>query len=252
MLILPFVVSYRHMSEDQPKQTESDEPKDNFAIIEEWQQENNARKAQEALDMQRAAQASRDSVIGDITAPVESGKGFVTRVNEFQDAHPKAANMIKLGAVAGVLAGGSTILVNELTQPNPTQQAEIAQQKMTDAAAKQYNDSVEKAINATYDQKAVVGPTIEIQQGDSHLFDSSQQIVIDAIGQDAFNADPGHVSGPLLDSSKAFSNNQSGEKFDVVKTDLDPAKHNGDEYITVPASQIIAPAGTDIPTPNTH
>jgi hypothetical protein len=189
--------------------------------------------SQNQFDISRAAEASRNT-------------GFFTKAKEFQQDHPVASNVIKLGAVASVIGIGGGIVTAELTQPTPAQQAGVEQQKLTDAENKSYTDSITEAIDANYDSKAKIGE-IDIAQGGT-LLDPSVNAVIARIGEDAYHKNQSQIYDALKNSTLRF-NPQPGEKYAVVETDIDPAKKNGIEYVTVDISHVLTPASDSLPAP---
>ena len=192
---------------------------------------NETNTPQNEYDLRRAAEASRSI-------------GFFAKAKELQENHPIATNVLKLGAAAAIVGIGGTIITADFTQPTSAQSTAIEHQKLTDAENKSYTDDITEAINAHYDIKSMIGE-IDITQG-STLLDPSVNAVIAKIGEEAYQKDKSHIYDALKNSTLRF-NPQPGEKYAVVETDIDPAAHNGIEYVTVDISHVLAPAGEAIP-----
>lgn len=134
-----------------------------------------------------------------------------------------------------------------MTQPTPAQNAATEHQKLTDAEAKSYTDSITAAINANYDQKAMIGNEIDIAPGGT-ILDPALERVVKTIGEDAYHKNQSQIYDALNNSAQRF-NAQPGDRYAVVATDIDPAKKNGIEYVTVDISHVISPDGGLIPSP---
>jgi hypothetical protein len=166
-------------------------------------------------------------------------------MSEIQTPHDD--NFIKKAVIAGtILVGtvglGMTANAQEGHLNDIAQQAEDS--KKVETAA--YNNSIEAAINASYDASKVVGE-IPIQQG-SNLIDPAESIIKTALGEDLYNNIKSRIYSPLLDSAKHYSP-QPGETYYVVETDLDSQLDNGNEYIIVDQTHVLDSEMTAIPTP---
>ena len=191
--------------------------------------------SKDEFSLRQAAEASRNI-------------GLFAKAQEIEDNHPVIANVLKIGAIASIIGGGAAA-IGELGQPTAAQRAAYEHQSLIDAKAASYEDSISKAINATYDSKAKIGE-IDITLGES-LLDPSINAVIAHIGEDAYHQHKSQIYDALKNSTLRL-NPQPGEKYAIVEIDIDPAANNGDEFVTVDNSHVLASEGTQIPAPNTH
>lgn len=166
----------------------------------------------------------------------ESESKFPTR------AVTAAAAIVGIGA-AGVY-GGAQLGQNE-------HNAAIAQEVTTTHTleTEAYHDSIEQAVNATYDKKALVGE-VEIAQ-DKLLEDGALELVEHALGSDVYNDIKGRIYDPIHISASGFPQHV-GEKYDVVEVDINPQDNDGNEYVVVDPTHVVDTEATDIPTPETH
>lgn len=147
-------------------------------------------------------------------------------------------SMRRAAVATGLLAGGAAVVLTGQAVNN----ANHDQQRVDDAAehaaeVQAYHDSIEAAVNAAYDKKAVIDE-INIVQG-TVLIDEAEAILKNSLGEDVYNANREHLYDYLLDSAKlvnAKSSPQPGEKVYVVEVDLDPENENGNEYIVTDGS----------------
>lgn len=195
---------------------------------------NETNTPQNKFDLRRAAEASRSI-------------GFFAKAKELQKNYPIAANVLKLGTAAVIVGIGGAITTSELTQPTPAQNDATEHQKLTDAEAKSYTDSITAAINANYDQKAMIGNEIDIAPGGT-ILDPALERVVKTIGKDKYHKNQSQIYDALNNSAQRL-NAQPGDRVAVVATDIDPAKKNGIEYVTVDISHVNSPDGGLIPSP---
>lgn len=136
-----------------------------------------------------------------------------------------AATVAGLGLVGtGAWAVGSNIQNehnNEIAQ-------ETADSRQLDL--KNFELSVESAVNSTYDKSQVIGE-INVTQ-DSNLIDPALSIVESSLGSDAYNNIKSRIYSPLLRSAET-QNPQPGESYSVVSVDINPAQADGNEFIVV-------------------
>jgi hypothetical protein len=143
-----------------------------------------------------------------------------------------------------VLAGitGATVAATGIAAENQhredIKQGVIAEKQ---AEAKAYNDSIEAAVNATYDAKKVAGQINVLQ--DTSLIKPAEQL-IEKIKGDLPNDIEARTYEALLDSAQKHQP-QPGETYYVVQTDIDPAQQNGTEYVVVDSEHVI---NTDLDT----
>jgi len=163
---------------------------------------------------------------------------------EDDDFIKKAA--LKAGAVSGILlAGVGAVAIGQNAQRE--QSKEIAQESanVQQVSLETYNNSIEAAINATYDSQQVIGE-IDVTQG-SNLIDPALEIVETNFGND-YEAAAARTYEPLVDSAKA-QNPQPGETYSVVLTDINPEAQDGDEAIVVDQDRIRPTESVTVPSP---
>ena len=161
---------------------------------------------------------------------------------EDNDFLKKAA--LRAGAVSGIALAGAFAFGQQVQNE---QSHEIAQESsnVEQASLETYNNSIEAAINATYDSNQVVGE-IEVTQG-SNLIDPALSIVETELNND-YEAAAARTYEPLVDSAKA-QNPQPGETYSVVSVDINPEKADGNEFIVVDQANIQAEQVTALPSP---
>jgi len=222
-----------------PPQKDAETTEDPFAAIQEMQRP-------KEFDMSAAAQ--RSQALFETQPDDDKPTGFLGKAQEFRENHPATANALTLGVAAGALALGGVGVYNGLTQPNASQQAGMDRMNEIAAQSELFATNIEAAVNASYDRSAVVGE-IPISQGDS-LYGPTINIVIDRIGQDAYNDNQSRLVN-AIDASTKKHNPQPGETYAVVETDVDPEKNNGNEFVTVDISHVIdtLEPGEKLPSP---
>jgi len=171
-----------------------------------------------------------------------SEKEINTQDND--DFLKKAA--LRAGAVSGILlAGAGAFAIGQNAQREQNQEIIQETHNTEQASLDTYNNSIEAAINATYDSQQVIGE-IDVTQG-SNLIDPALEIVETNLGND-YEAAAARTYEPLVDSAKA-QNPQPGETYSVVLTDINPEAKDGNEAIVVGQDQIRSVETATIPSP---
>jgi len=153
---------------------------------------------------------------------------------------------LRAGAVSGLIAVGvGAAAIGQNIQREQSHDIIQATETAQQASLNTYNDSIEAAINATYDSNQVVGE-INVSQG-SNLIDPALSIVEANLGND-YEAAAARTYEPLADSAKA-QNPQPGETYSVVSVDIDPAQNNGQEFIVVDSDKIYNSSAETLPSP---
>jgi len=157
-----------------------------------------------------------------------------------------AAGLIVAGTI-GWTAGQNAHNANQL-QDRKDEAAEEA------VALEAYHDSIEAAVNAAYDRKAVVGE-IDVIHG-TRLINEAERILKETLGEDVYKENRDHLYDYLQDSAQIYTSQggpQPGEKLYVVELDMDSDPSNGNEYIVTDGSGgIIDEPIDEIPAPTTH
>jgi hypothetical protein len=164
---------------------------------------------------------------------------------------PKRAAIAATGLVVGtalVAAGQNANNANHV-------QDRIDASNEHDAEVEAYHDSIEAAVNAAYDRKAVVGE-IDVVYG-TRPIDEAERILREALGEDVYKENRAHLYDYLEDSAQIFTSQgdpQPGQKLYVVEVDMDPEKNNGSEYIVTDGNGGIIEEQTSdtLPSPTTH
>lgn len=156
--------------------------------------------------------------------------------------------------VAAIGVAGAVVLSTAIGQAQ--QRNAIAEQANTLSEEKateitNYKDSIQNAIESDYDAKQSIA-TISVGEGGS-LGEAGLEAIHEAIGDAEYNTIHNRIYSPLMDSVKQREGAvQPGEKFEVVKTDINPDAHDGDEYIVVAQNQVIHTDIDSLPAPETH
>lgn len=163
---------------------------------------------------------------------------------------PKKAALAAAGLVAGTALVAAGQNANNANQLQDRKDAAAEAQ----AAEQAYHDSIEAAVNAAYDRKAVVGE-IDVVQG-TRPIDEAERIVKEALGEEVYKENRAHLYDYLQDSAQVYTSQggpQPGEKLYVVELDMDSDPSNGNEYIVTDGSGgIIEEPVDEIPSPTTR
>lgn len=164
------------------------------------------------------------------------------------------AKIVGVGLAGVIAVGGTAYAAGQGYQRDAAAHAAETLQAQADQKKAEYTNSIAQAIDAQYDAKDSIG-SVSVGQGGS-LGEAGLEVVHKAVGDTEYNAIHDRIYSPLMDSvtQRATSGQtvQPGEQFEVVKTDINPEAHNGDEYIVVPENQVVHTNINGIPTPETH
>jgi len=162
-----------------------------------------------------------------------------TYTTEHDDFIKKAA--LTAAGVSGILIAGAW----GVGQAAQNEQAHTLAQETANAqklATQSYNNSVDAAINAHYDNSQVIGE-FNITEG-MNLIDPAVAIAESELGNEIAL----HNYSPLLDSAKS-QNPQPGETYAVVSADINPAAADGTEFIVVNSDNINQSEIAALPSP---
>lgn len=178
-----------------------------------------------------------------------------THTTERDTFFQKAANIVKehpYTSAAGVLLTGAAVAAaGQSIQRDSNAEAAQTSYEASTKAEQERIDSISAAIEASYDDKDVIGDPIVLEQG-GDLIGPALFNIKTVLGEETYGDVKPLIYDSLQLSATLHGTTQPGDRFNVVETDLNPDADDGNEYIVVKEDKIIHSDVTELPSPITH